>query len=104
MVVHLPDGNKFKFIECDDGLYYYDMGNMGKTKNKVNAYSSSSNKSFSFLSTVSHNKSKFNRKQVIAADKARYFQQCIYTATKSHCTNSSPKDINGEAEKSATLY
>ena len=74
MVVHLPGGNKIKFLEYVDGLYYHDTS---KNNDEVNPCPSSTNKNISLLSTVDQNKSIFSKKQIKAANLARNFQQCM---------------------------
>ena len=63
--VHRPNGSIMKFVEFTTGLYYYDT-----TKVQDNS-SNTMLSDYSFVLTVEGNKSRFHRREIEGADRAR---------------------------------
>ena len=85
MFVHI-NGNKYKFKECKDGLYYIDMKNLDSNKNNtpINFYSESSHSSSSnpisllnVIETTNHNKTLYSKQEIRRAEQARHLQQLM---------------------------
>ena len=75
ILVHLDNDHVLKFLECHDGLYYYDM-----TRPLEHTGANDSNATFydySFLQTVEGNKANYSRREIVGADKARRVQELI---------------------------
>ena len=62
-MVHRRDGSTMKFVEHDNGLYYYDGIHHKSPPMDTN--------DFSFVQTVHKNKKMFSRRELEGADKAR---------------------------------
>ena len=76
MLVHLLEGKKKKFRECDEGLYFYDTSsNNNKNKYKVNKYSKKCQRQGSLFTTIEENKIMFTKEQINKADFARSLQE-----------------------------
>jgi len=75
--VHSKDGSVMKFLECKDGLYFYNPADVNiKNKSDVITYSTlPSNKNIILVSTVEDNKKFYTKKQVDYANIARKLQQ-----------------------------
>ena len=61
-IVHKSDGTTREFQESKTGLYYSDMSATGTAL---------------VINTVAHNKSKYSRRDIVKAEKARKFQETI---------------------------
>ena len=73
-LVHLNNGEIFKFRECSSGLYYYDtdsINNKDKTKETVINYT--------VLQTVANNKEYFTNTEIEGTDKSRDYQELIFS-------------------------
>ena len=75
IILHLNQ-EEIKFLECSDGLYYWDSSS-NKSKPSINIYSPSSTNNLSLTQTVAKNKAFFTKRDVQGADKARVLQSVI---------------------------
>ena len=75
IILHLNQ-EEIKFLECSDGLYYWDSSS-NKSKPSINIYSPSSTNNLSLTQTVAKNKEFFTKRDVQGADKARVLQSVI---------------------------
>ena len=69
IVINMENGNELKFVECANGLYYYDTTNFNN-KNTINHYSNFDNYNF-FINSVVNNKKSYNKKDIAKANEAR---------------------------------
>ena len=82
------DGKTYKFTECDEGLYYYDVTdkcghNLSNNKYPLEEYSclqtvtKNEECPYSFLQTVTKNQSYYTKRQIKLAEKARKYQSYL---------------------------
>ena len=64
------NNHTFTFLECMDGLYYWDSNSPHKTKETLTNYSS-------FAQTVRHNKLFYSKREIQGADRARALQSSL---------------------------
>ena len=70
------NGQTYKFLECQDGLYFYDTKHLpNHSNNMLSNYSAPS--SYHFLQRVDDNKAFYTRRQIEGADTARRIQASI---------------------------
>ena len=70
------NGQTYKFLECQDGLYFYDTKHLPNHSNTMlSNYSAPS--SYHFLQRVDDNKAFYTRRQIEGADTARRIQASI---------------------------
>jgi hypothetical protein len=62
ILIHGKDGSTMKFVEHEDGLYFYEINVQPPTTTDIAAHS--------FVSTVAENKTLFIAREIDAADKA----------------------------------
>jgi len=69
IIINMENGNELKFVECANGLYYYDTTNFNN-KNTINHYTNFDNYNF-FINSVVNNKKSYNKKDIAKANEAR---------------------------------
>jgi hypothetical protein len=75
MCVHKADGSLMKFIEYTTGLYYFDTAKTNARKHNLH---------YTFVTTVNGNKSRFHRREVEGADRARALYKKIGRPSQQH--------------------
>ena len=71
IILHLKHGAKIKFLECSEGLYYYDTAAPLNHTVKYDNHTKQEVIAYSHLTTVAENKEFYTKKEIEGADQAQ---------------------------------
>ncbi len=80
LLIHKEDGSVLKFRESESGLYYYDTSSSNDNSTSELLHHAN----YSFIQTVDEQKSRFHRREIEAADKARQLYNRIGRPSQKH--------------------